>query len=96
MGVVEQVKEEREEILRIAEAHGASRVRVFGSVVRGTAGAESDLDLLIKLEPGRSLFDLVAIKLDIEDLRSREVHIVTKGGVSPHMREEIFRDAIPL
>jgi predicted nucleotidyltransferase len=96
MGFIELVKENREEILRIAEANGAIRVRVFGSVARGTAGPDSDLDLLIRLEPNRSLLDLVAIKQDIEDLLGRPVNVVTEGGISPFMRETILRDAVPL
>jgi predicted nucleotidyltransferase len=56
------------EILRVAQSHGARTVRVFGSRARGDATAESDLDLLISLEPGRSLLDVVAIKQDLEDL----------------------------
>lgn len=96
MGVAEQVKENREEILRIAKAHGATRVRVFGSVARGTAGPKSDLDLLVKLEPNCSLFDLIAIKQDIEDLLGRQVHVVTEGGISPYMRDNVLGEAVPL
>ena len=96
MGISELVREKREEIFRIAEENGAMRVRVFGSVARGTAGPESDLDLVVKLEPGRNLLDLIAIKQDIEDLLGQSVHVVTEGGISPYMREDILRDAVPL
>jgi hypothetical protein len=70
------LQDKREEILRIAGAHGAQNVRVFGSVSRGEAGTESDVDLLVKLEPGRSLLDLIAIKQELEDLLGREVDVV--------------------
>lgn len=86
----------RKEILRIAEANGATRVRIFGSVARGTAGPESDLDLLIDLAPGRHLLDVIAIKQDLEDLLGGQVHVVTEAAVSPYMRDEILRDAVDL
>jgi predicted nucleotidyltransferase len=90
------VEENRAEILRIARANGATRVRVFGSVARCLARPDSDLDLLVEFEPGRSLLDLVAIKQDLGDLLGREVHVVTEAAVSPYMREEILQDATPL
>jgi predicted nucleotidyltransferase len=86
----------RAEILRIARANGATRVRVFGSMARGEAGPESDVDLLIDLEPSRHLLDLVAIKQDLEDLLGREVHVVTEGALRPAMRERVMPDAILL
>ena len=77
------VLDKRDEILRIAKANGAARVRVFGSFARGTARPDSDLDLLINLEPGRDLLDLVAIKQDLEELLGRQVHVVTEPGYQP-------------
>ena len=62
------IQRRRAEILQTAAAHGARNIRVFGSTARGEAHAGSDLDLLITLEPGRSVLDLVAIKQDLEDL----------------------------
>jgi uncharacterized protein len=84
------------EILRIAHAHGARSVRVFGSRARGDAGAASDLDLLVGLEPGRSLLDVVAIKQDLEDLLGYPVDVVTEGGLSPYLRDRILAEALPL
>jgi predicted nucleotidyltransferase len=96
MRLDELVRAKRSEIQRIAAEHGATRVRVFGSVARGTPLPESDLDLLIDLEPGRHLLDLVAIKQDLEDLLGRPVHVVTEAAISPYMRDAILRDATPL
>jgi predicted nucleotidyltransferase len=96
MVIDEQIRSHRDDILRIARENWATRVRVFGSVARGTARPDSDLDLLIDLEPGRHLLHLVAIKQDLEDLLGREVHVVTEPAISPYMRDAIMRDVIPL
>jgi predicted nucleotidyltransferase len=84
------------DIVRIARRHGAQSVRVFGSRARGDGGPESDLDLLVTLEAGRTLLDLVAIKQDLEDLLHYPVDVVTEGGLSPHLRETILAEALPL
>jgi len=84
------------EILRIAHAHGAVAVSVFGSRARGTATPESDLDLLVQLERGRSLLDLVAIKQDLEDLLKCKVDVVTTGALSPYLRDQVLAHALPL
>ena len=90
------LKERREEILRIAAGHGARDVRVFGSLARGEAGPDSDLDILVKLDPGRSLLDIVAIKQDLEDLIGCEVDVVTEAAISPYIREEVLRESVSL
>ena len=90
------LKEKRSEILRIATGHGARDVRVFGSRARGQARDDSDLDLLITLDTGRSLLDLVAIKQDLEDLMGCSVDVVTEAALSPYMRDGVLREAVPL
>jgi len=90
------IENKRNDILRIAAQHGASNIRVFGSVARGEAEPESDLDLLIQLESGRSLLDLIAIKQDLEDLLERKVDVLTESAISPYLRERILREAVPL
>jgi uncharacterized protein len=96
MGIVEVLKEKREEILRIAARHGASNVRVFGSVARGEADAQSDIDLLVELERGRSLLDHAALMLDLESLLGRRVDVATERGLKPLIREHILREAVRL
>jgi predicted nucleotidyltransferase len=96
MGVKEILSRQRDEILQIAARHGASNVRVFGSVARGEAGAESDLDLLVDLEHGRSLLDHAALKIDLEQLLDLPVDVATERGLKPRIREHILREAIPL
>jgi len=86
----------RENGRRFARSHGALRVRIFGSAARGEAGPKSDLDVLVDLEPGRRLLDIVALKQDLEDLLGRKVDVVTEAAVSPYIREEIVREAVSL
>lgn len=92
----EFVKNWREEILRIAAEHGAKYVRLFGSVARGEARPDSDVDLLVQLETGRSLLDLIAIKQDLEDLLGCKVDVVTEAALSPYIREHVLREALIL
>ena len=86
----------RDEILRISEMHGATRVRLFGSFARGTARPDSDLDLLIDLDPSRDLLDVVAIKQDLEELLGRHVHVVTEAAINQRIRDAVLKDAVPL
>jgi predicted nucleotidyltransferase len=69
---------------------------VFGSIARGEPGAGSDVDLLVEMEPGRSLMDLVGLWQDFEDLLGAHVDVLSEGGVSPFLRERIYADAVPL
>jgi predicted nucleotidyltransferase len=84
------------DVLRIARLHGATSVRVFGSWARGEQGSRSDLDLLVDLDVGRSLLDLVAIKQDLEDLLHCSVDVVTERSLSPWLRERVLAEAILL
>jgi predicted nucleotidyltransferase len=96
MELPELVKAKREQILRAAAHYGASNVRIFGSVARGEAHPDSDLDLLVSMEQGRTLLDLIGLEQDLEETLGRKVDVVTEGGVNPHLRERILRDAVPL
>jgi len=80
MGIEEILSENRPAILRAAKAHGAGNVRVFGSVARGEASADSDVDLLVDLEPGRSLLDHAALVIELEALLGRKVDIAIARG----------------
>jgi len=92
----ELLKAKREEILRIAARHGARNVRVFGSVVRGEAGPESDVDFLVELEPGRSLLDHAALMIELEELLGCSVDVASERGLRARMREHVLREAVPL
>lgn len=91
-----ELREKREEILSTAARHGARKVRVFGSVVRGEAGPESDLDFLVELEPGRSLLDHAALLLDLQDLLGHDVDVLTDKGIHPRIRDRVLKEAVPL
>ena len=96
MGIDELLKIKREEILRIAAKHGARNVRVFGSVVRGEADEASDIDLLVDMEPGRSLLDHAALWLDLQAVLGCKVDVVSERGIKPRIRERVLREAVPL
>ncbi|PSQ96793.1 MAG: nucleotidyltransferase [Bacteroidetes bacterium SW_9_63_38] len=86
----------REEILRLAHRHGAHNVRVFGSAARGDNTEDSDVDVLVELEEGRSLVDRVALKQDLENLLGKTVDVVTEASLHPRMRKQVLREAVPL
>lgn len=90
------VGERRGDILRLAAQHGATNIRVFGSVVRGEAGAGSDIDFLVDMEPKRSLLDIATLKLDLQDLLGCDVDVVTESSIYWLLRRRILREARPL
>jgi predicted nucleotidyltransferase len=90
------VQARRPDILRIARLRGAHNVRVFGSVARGDVRPDSDLDLLVDLEPGRNLLDLGGLLMDLQGLLGCRVDIVTEKGLRERIRERVLREAIPL
>jgi len=96
MGIDELLKDRREDILRIAAQHGAHNVRVFGSVARGEARPDSDVDLLVELEAGRSLLDLGGLLMDLQTLLGREVDVVTDKGLRDRIRTRVLQEAKPL
>ena len=96
MKIEEQLKSKRQEILAIAARHGAHNLRVFGSVARGEAGPESDLDILVEMEPGKSLLDHVALMQDLEDLLQRKVHVVSERSLHWYIRDRVLAEAISL
>lgn len=88
--------QKREEILNIAARHGASNVRIFGSVARGEEREDSDIDFLVDLESDRSLLDRIGLIQDLEDLLGRKVDVATVKGLRAYFRERILDLAIPL
>ena len=90
------VARHRSDILLLAKAHGATNVRIFGSVTKPDAMVHNDLDLLIDLEPGRGLFDRIALIQELGDLLGFSVDVVTESSLHPRIRREVLRSARPL
>lgn len=90
------LRRRRSEILDVARARGASRVRVFGSVARGDAAEASDIDFLVDLEAGRGLLDLGGLLMDLRDLLGHDVDVTTGAGLRPRVAERVLADAIDL
>jgi hypothetical protein len=91
---LEQVRQRRSDILELGRRRGAHDIRIFGSVSRGEAKPESDVDVLVKFDGG--LFDLAGFELDLENLLKCKVDVVVEGGLSPYMEDRILAEAIPL
>jgi len=92
----ETLRQRRCDILRLAAKHGARNVRVFGSVARGHASPESDLDLLVDMEPGRSLLDIGALMTELQELLGCAVDVVTESSLYWLLRRRILRESQPL
>jgi predicted nucleotidyltransferase len=96
MTIYELLQANRERILQTAAKYGAYNVRIFGSVARGEADASSDVDFLVAMEPGRSLFDLGGLLMDLQELLNCKVDIVTDKGLRQRIRERVLTEAISL
>ena len=83
-------------IKELAAQHGAKNIRVFGSYASGRATAGSDLDLLVDLEPGRDLLDLIGFKQAVEELAGIKVDVLTERALSPYLREQVLAEVKPL
>jgi hypothetical protein len=92
----ESIKDKRKDILRIATRYGARNVRIFGSIVRGEARDDSDIDFLVDMELGRSLFDRGGLLMDLQDLLACKVDVVTEKGLRARIRDSVLKEAVPL
>ena len=96
MGTDEILKLKRGEILALATQRGIKNLRVFGSVARGQAGPDIDVDFLVDVEPGRTYLDLGAFLLDLQDLLGRKVDLVTERALHASIKTQILKEAVPL
>jgi len=90
---IKELSEKRNEIVKIARRHGATNVRVFGSVARGDDDQDSDVDFLVDLERGRSLLDLGGLLMDLQTLLGTSVDVVTEKGLRSRIRERVLSEA---
>ncbi|MEY6433635.1 nucleotidyltransferase family protein [Thioalkalicoccus limnaeus] len=90
------IEQHRAAIRALAARHGIENVRVFGSMARGDAGADSDIDLLVSLPPGRSGLALGGLLMDVQDLTHRKVDLVTEASLHPALRDRVLREACSL
>ncbi|HUR82770.1 MAG TPA: nucleotidyltransferase family protein, partial [Thermoanaerobaculia bacterium] len=95
-GIDEILGDKREEIKRIAAKHGVTSIRVFGSVARGDAGPDSDVDFLIESGPGRSPWFPAGFIVDMEDLLGRHVDVASPKALHWYIKERILNEAVPL
>jgi predicted nucleotidyltransferase len=80
----------------VCAKYGARNVRVFGSVARGEADEQSDLDLIVDFEPGTSLLDHAGLWLELQELLGVKVDVVSSRGIKARIRERVLREAVPL
>ncbi len=96
MSLDELIKAKREDILRTAAKYGAFNVRVFGSVARGEADEKSDIDLLVDMEPHRSLLELAGLLIELEELLGHNVDVVPEDCLRARIRERVLKEAVAL
>ena len=96
MSIEELLAAKRDEILRTAARYGAHNIRIFGSAARGEARPDSDVDFLVELEHGRSLFDLGGLLMALRDLLGLEVDVVTERGLRGRIKEKVLAQAVRL
>ena len=92
----ELLTEKRGQVEALAQRHGAARIRLIGSVARGTERPDSDIDFLVTWEPWTSLLYCAALAQDLEEILGRRVDIASDGWVRPELRDSVYRDARPL
>lgn len=96
MEIKKLLKAKRAEIIKIAAQYGASNIRIFGSVARGEATEDSDIDFLMDIQVGRSLLNRIALIQDLEDLLDRKVDVAKPETLHECIREQVLKEAIPL
>lgn len=93
---LDEVRARRADIERLAGRYGVRNVRIFGSVARGEAGAESDLDLLVDVDRGHGYFDMTGFALGVEELLGVFTQVATAGGLKPRIRQRVLSEAVVL
>jgi predicted nucleotidyltransferase len=92
----ETLRQKRNAILEIAGRYGAHDIRIFGSVARGDAHETSDVDLIVRFDPERSLLDHGGLVMDLQDLLAVKVDVIDDEGMRERFRAHVMREAVPL
>ncbi len=92
----QKIQEHRQAIMNLAQKYGAKNIRIFGSVARGEAREDSDIDVLVDLEAGRSLLDMGGFLMDLQDLLGCRVDVVTAKGLRERIRNRVLKESVPL
>ncbi|NOS96433.1 MAG: nucleotidyltransferase family protein [Methylotenera sp.] len=93
MNTLELIRSKKSDILAIATRHGAENVRVFGSVARGEDTDTSDVDLLVSMEKNRTLYDLIGLQQEIQDILNRNVDVLTDRSINRYLQAQILQEA---
>jgi len=96
MNTLELIQDKKSDILAIAARHGAKNIRLFGSVARGEDNEASDIDLLVSMEKNRSLYDLIGLQQDIQQILKRRVDVLTDKSINRYLQAQILQEAISL
>jgi predicted nucleotidyltransferase len=90
------IMKHRGQIMEIADRYGAFDIRLFGSVARGDTDEASDLDLIVRFQPNRSLLDHGGLLMELRELLGISVDVIDDQTMRPRFREQVMKDAIPL
>lgn len=93
---VHDIRKKKKTIFDLCRQYGVTRIRIFGSVARGEEDNNSDIDFLVDLEPGRSLFDLGGLQMALQELLGRKVDVVTPAGIRQSLQERILSEVVDL
>ncbi len=94
--LTKSIEEIRKLVVPVLQRHRVCRASLFGSVARGDAGSESDVDLLVEFEGERSLLDLVALKMDLEEVLGKTVDVSTYNSLHPALQETVLQEMVTI
>jgi uncharacterized protein len=93
---MESVESVRERVVPALRRHGVVRAGMFGSIARGDYREDSDVDVLVEFEHGKSLFDLVELQFELEEILGRKADVVTYAGLHRRIRDRVLREQVQL
>jgi len=96
MTAIDLLQSQKEAVLEVAQRHGVTSIKVFGSVARGDESSESDIDLLVTTGPKVSPWFPAGLILELEELLGRHIDIVTESGLNPLLRDQVLTEAVAL